>query len=220
MTEIKDKRVKELYIVGAGGFGREVADTVRAINERAPAYRIAGFVDDAESLWGGVPNDIPVIGGRACLKKIADTAKPHAVIAIADARIKETIAADLDAFVTWENIVHPAAVVSKYAEIGCGVIVQAHATLSSNTKVGDHTMVNIASALGHDAVLSEFASVMSFCDVTGGVYIGKGAYLATSVAIVPGVRVGEYAYICAGSVVFKDVNPRAVMIGNPAKQVR
>jgi sugar O-acyltransferase (sialic acid O-acetyltransferase NeuD family) len=216
----EDKRVKELYIIGAGGFGREVADTVRAKGERMPAYRIAGFIDDAETLWGGVINDIPVLGGRAYLKEHAGAAKPCAVIAIADARTKEMIATDLDAFVTWANIIHPTAVVSQYAEIGRGVIVQAHATLSSNIKIGNHVMINIASAVGHDAALSDFVSVMSFCDITGGVRVGRGAYLATSTAVIPDVNIGEYAYICAGSVVFKDVTARAVIIGNPAKQVR
>jgi sugar O-acyltransferase (sialic acid O-acetyltransferase NeuD family) len=212
--------VKELYIIGAGGFGRETADTVRAINERAPEYRIAGFIDDNEALHGSVINDIPVLGGREYLKKTASAAKPSAVIAVADARVKETVAGDLDAFVIWENIIHPTAIVSSYAEIGHGLIVQAHTTLCPNIKIGNHTMINLVSALGHDAVLSDFASVMNFCDLTGGVHIGKGAYLASSVTVIPNVKIGEYAYIGAGSVVIRDVKANAVMVGNPARQIR
>jgi sugar O-acyltransferase (sialic acid O-acetyltransferase NeuD family) len=215
--------VKDIYIIGAGGFGREVADTVRAINACAPAYRIAGFIDDDETLWGGVKNDIPVRGGREYLKDRAASCASgvHAVIAIADAKIKENIAADLrGSAVVWENIVHPAAVVSAYCEMGRGNIVQAHAFVSANARLGNHCMINVKSGLGHDAALADYASVMGHCDITGNVHVGKGAYLATSAAVIPSVRIGEYAYICAGSIVFKDVKANAVMIGNPARQVK
>ncbi|MDR2089556.1 MAG: acetyltransferase [Clostridiales Family XIII bacterium] len=214
--------MKDLYIIGAGGFGREVADIVRAINAQSPAYRIAGFIDDDETLWGGVKNDIPVPGGREYLKDLAASGASgvYAVIAIADAKIKEKIAAYLQDVVIWENIVHPAAVVSAYCEMGRGNIVQAHAFVSANVRVGNHCMINTHSGLGHDAALADYASVMGHCDITGNAHVGKGAYLATSAAVIPNVRIGEYAYICAGSVVFKDVKANAVMIGNPARQVK
>ncbi|MDR2295487.1 MAG: NeuD/PglB/VioB family sugar acetyltransferase [Clostridiales Family XIII bacterium] len=212
--------MKDLYIIGAGGFGREVADSVRAINAHEPKYRIAGFIDDDASLWGSVKNDVPVLGGREYLKTLPAAPATRAVIAIADARNKEGIAADLQAFVTWVNIVHPTAVVSAYSEMGCGNVVQAHAFVSANTRIGDHCMINTKSGLGHDAELRDYVSVMSFCDVTGHVRLERGVYLGTSVAIIPDVKIGEYAYICGGSVIFKDVKANAVMIGNPAKQVK
>jgi acetyltransferase-like isoleucine patch superfamily enzyme len=44
--------------------------------------------------------------------------------------------------------------------------------------------------------------------------IGGGAVL------VPGVEVGEEAFVAAGAVVTRDVAPRAVVIGVPARVVR
>jgi len=38
--------------------------------------------------------------------------------------------------------------------------------------------------------------------------------------IMPGVTIGEYALVGAGAVVTKDVPPRAVVAGNPAKIIR
>ncbi len=38
--------------------------------------------------------------------------------------------------------------------------------------------------------------------------------------ICPGVEVGEEAFIAAGAVVTKDVEPRAVMVGVPARKIR
>ena len=37
---------KKLYIIGAGGFGREVSWLVERINADTPSWEIAGFIDD------------------------------------------------------------------------------------------------------------------------------------------------------------------------------
>jgi acetyltransferase-like isoleucine patch superfamily enzyme len=38
--------------------------------------------------------------------------------------------------------------------------------------------------------------------------------------LLPGIEVGEEAFVGAGAVVTKDVPPRAVVVGNPARQIR
>jgi UDP-2-acetamido-3-amino-2,3-dideoxy-glucuronate N-acetyltransferase len=49
--------------------------------------------------------------------------------------------------------------------------------------------------------------------------IKRGASIGANATIVCGVTVGEYAMIGAGSVVTRDVEPYALMVGNPAKQI-
>jgi len=49
--------------------------------------------------------------------------------------------------------------------------------------------------------------------------IRRGASIGASSVIMPGVTVGQYAMISAGSVVNKDVPDHAIMVGNPARQV-
>lgn len=88
--------MKNLYIIGASGFGREVADTVRSVNDAAskcgagqdgrpslaaidarspldegPVYRIAGYIDDDASKWGMSINGVEVVGGIDFLKSLA-----------------------------------------------------------------------------------------------------------------------------------------------------
>jgi acetyltransferase-like isoleucine patch superfamily enzyme len=52
------------------------------------------------------------------------------------------------------------------------------------------------------------------------VVIEKGAFLGIRSAILRGVTIGENAYVGAGAVVFDDVPPRSVAVGNPARVVR
>jgi acetyltransferase-like isoleucine patch superfamily enzyme len=53
-----------------------------------------------------------------------------------------------------------------------------------------------------------------------GAVLRRGARIGGGVVLVPGVEVGEEAYIAAGAVVVADVPARAVMMGVPARQVR
>lgn len=55
--------MKDLYIIGAGGFGKEVAWLAERINDVKPTWNIKGFIDDNETLWGTVVDDYPVCGG-------------------------------------------------------------------------------------------------------------------------------------------------------------
>lgn len=53
-----------------------------------------------------------------------------------------------------------------------------------------------------------------------GVLIGKDAWIGANVVILPGVKIGNYAIIGAGSVVTKDIPDNAIACGNPAKVIK
>jgi UDP-2-acetamido-3-amino-2,3-dideoxy-glucuronate N-acetyltransferase len=48
--------------------------------------------------------------------------------------------------------------------------------------------------------------------------VKKGATIGANATILPGITIGEYAFIGAGSVVTKDIMPFTLMYGNPATQ--
>jgi acetyltransferase-like isoleucine patch superfamily enzyme len=50
--------------------------------------------------------------------------------------------------------------------------------------------------------------------------VKKGASIGANVTILPGLTIGEGAIVGAGTVVTKDVPPRTLVIGNPARIVR
>lgn len=49
--------------------------------------------------------------------------------------------------------------------------------------------------------------------------VGKGASIGGGAVILPGLTIGEYSMVGAGAVVTRDVPPRAVVVGNPARIV-
>ena len=52
------------------------------------------------------------------------------------------------------------------------------------------------------------------------IHIEKGAWIGSNVTVLPGVTIGEYAAVGAGAVVTKDVPPRTVVGGVPAKIIK
>ena len=80
---------REIMIVGAGGFGREIAWTIERINDVNPVWELLGFADDAPGLATGTLEGYPLLGPVAQ----ASRAHPGAAvcIAIGDNAVRERI---------------------------------------------------------------------------------------------------------------------------------
>ena len=50
--------------------------------------------------------------------------------------------------------------------------------------------------------------------------IRRGARVGGGAILCPGVEIGEEAFVGAGAVVTKDVPPRKIVVGNPARVLR
>ena len=103
---------RPLLIVGAGGFGRETAEAVRAVNAERPTWDLLGFLDDDPSLQGQELDGLPVLGPLADLEGhpgamlVVSVGNPDNYIA--RKRIVRRIGLLPSRYAT---IVHPAAVV-------------------------------------------------------------------------------------------------------------
>jgi acetyltransferase-like isoleucine patch superfamily enzyme len=67
--------------------------------------------------------------------------------------------------------------------------------------------------LGHDPQSADFA------DRGGDVVIGSRVWIAYRAIILPGITIGDGAIIGAGAVVTKNVEPYAIVAGNPARKI-
>ena len=57
-------------------------------------------------------------------------------------------------------------------------------------------------------------------DLIAGPTIRRGARIGGGAVLLPGIEIGEEAFVGAGAVVLKDVPARAVVVGNPARRLR
>ena len=71
--------MKDIVIIGAGGFGREVQWLLERINEREKTWNILGYVDNGKER-GTLIDDLPVLGGDEFVEEVQ---KPLAVVCAA-----------------------------------------------------------------------------------------------------------------------------------------
>ena len=198
------------YIVGAGGFGRETLDALRAASPAA--VEPAVFLDDhpSASEIDGIPVRRP------------EEADPGVfVVAIADpvARRRLTDALLARAHAPGQ-VIHPRSVISARAALGPGCVVLAGAFVSTSTVLGAHVHVNYNATIGHDTMLGDFVTVLPAANVAGAVTVGPGATLGSNACVLPGLRIGPGATVGAGAVVTRDVPDGAVVVGVPARLLR
>ncbi|MBI1171365.1 acetyltransferase [bacterium] len=118
------------------------------------------------------------------------------------------------------RLVHPRASVSGYAQLGHGAVLYPGAVVTSNAILGNHVMVLVNSVIHHDVRIGACSIIGSNVTLAGSVVIGKGCYIGSASSIRNGIRIGDGALIGMGANVVRDVPEGAVMVGNPARQIR
>lgn len=102
------------------------------------------------------------------------------------------------------------------------VVIGNKVTIKSGVQIWDGTLIGDDVFIGPNATLSNdlYPRSKQYPEKFIGVTIKNGASIGANSTLLPGVTIGEYAMVGAGSVVTKDVPAHAVVLGNPAKIVR
>jgi sugar O-acyltransferase (sialic acid O-acetyltransferase NeuD family) len=206
--------MKQLHIVGAGGFGRECHAWASQHPDCGKAWTIAGFLDDnAEALkpFGDFAPVRPLAGHRPSADNVylCGLGLPGA---------KEKLVAPLaSAGAEFITFVHPRAILGARVKLGKGVVICPGAVLSTDILLGDFAMVNLNSTMGHDAELGAWSTLSAHCDLTGHVKVADRVFMGSRASVIPGKKVGSGSIVGAGAVVVADVPPGVTVVGNPAR---
>lgn len=216
-----------LLLLGAGGFGREAAEAVRAVNAAHAAatgtdrWELLGFLDDSPALHGRTVSGAPVVGGFAEVER-----HPGAQIIVCTGHpgnfgSKRKIVERLDLPAErYATLVHPAAALAASCELGHGTVVLAGVVATVDVRVGAHVGVMPQVVLTHDDEVADYAILAAGVRLAGGVRIGPGAYIGSGALVREGREVGAGALVGMGAVVTRDVPAGEVWIGAPARFVR
>lgn len=210
--------MKDLYIIGAGGFGREVAWLVERINEIEPTWNIKGFIDDNESRWGTKENDYVVLGGCDYLKTLGEV---YAVCAIGAAKVRKSVIEKIqESSIKFATLIDPSVLISKRVEVGEGTIICANSILTVDIKIGKHVIINWDCTIGHDNIIDDFVTIYPSVNVSGNVHLGECSELGTGMQIIQGKTVAKNTIIGAGAVVVRDIEVSGTYVGSPAKKIK
>lgn len=119
-------------------------------------------------------------------------------------------------------LIHPTAVISRFAKIESGVIVSAFSYIQADTHIGQDTIilsgVNIShnNKLGRSCFVAGGATIGAYTMVGDFVFVGQGVLTISSKVH----EIGSNAYIGAGALVTKSVDEGDIVAGRPAKSIK
>ena len=212
--------MKKLYIVGAGGFGREVAWLVERINSVKAEWSLEGFIDDNATKHGTLEGGIKVLGGCEYFSNYVEDV--WVVCAVGSAKIRELIISKLKKYphVHFATLIDPSVIKSNSIEIGEGTIVCAGTIITVDVQIGSHVIINLDCTIGHDDIIEDYVTLYPSVNVSGNVLVEKGVELGTGAQIIQGKKIGEGTIIGAGAVVIKDLPGECTAVGCPATPVK
>lgn len=203
--------MKRLAILGASGHGKVVADTAEL-----SGWQSVEFFDDAwpqlrtNGCWAVSGHSITLVSRLAEFDGV--------LVAIGNNRIRYAKLRELEsAGAVVVSVIHPAAIVSRYASIAAGSVVFANVVVNADARVGLGAILNTGCSVDHDCVLGHSVHVSPGARLAGGVQVGDSSWIGIGASVRQLVRIGGNVTVGAGAVVVADVADGLTVVGVPAK---
>lgn len=203
-----------VFIIGAGGFGREIAGIYQT-EERLPELAFLDdsynegrlFTQEGHAIVGAIDFDRKFEDGDVWLCAIGD---PHHRERI------YTSMHDQQRIVSFRSSHSEIAITARYQ---LGSIIMPFSLMSNKATAGRGCIINAHSSVGHDASLGEFCTLSSYVDICGNVKVGNRVFFGSGARVMPGLTIGDDAVIGAGAVVMRSVPAGETWAGNPARRI-
>lgn len=212
--------MKELLIIGARGWGREVFQAISKTNEvKNGELVIKGFLDSKSDAFDGLrgkfapiicsPEDYEIQPGDIFFVAMGD---PHW-----RKHYAELIESKGGRFYTY---ISPNAYVLDTAIIGEGSFISPWCSVSDNVSIGKHVLLHAFSVIGHDSIIKNYGTLLTSSFLGGYTEVGECSQMSPKSMIVPHKKIGDNVVVGAASVVIRDVKEGDTVFGNPAKVLK
>lgn len=211
--------MKNIVIIGVGGFGREVKILIDQINQVYKEFNLLGFYDDANDLSSNY-NGLAYLGTIEDLNSLGD--ETAVVLGVGDPNTKQKIISKLtNSNLTFPSLIHPSVILGNdNVTIGEGSIICAGCIITCNIEIGRFVTLNLMCTVGHDTKIGSYSSFMPSVNISGEVLIDEFVYVGTGAKIINQLSIGQDTIIGAGAVVSKSLPSNCTAVGIPAKPIK
>jgi acetyltransferase-like isoleucine patch superfamily enzyme len=123
--------------------------------------------------------------------------------------------------------------VSKNVQIGKNCSLGQNVYIAPNIIIGDNVKIQNGVSIYEGLIIEDLVFLGPHCVFTNDKFprsfgdwkisqtiLRKGCSIGANATVICGVEIGEYAMVGAGSVVTKNVEPKTLVCGNPAKFIK
>ncbi|MEI8287833.1 MAG: NeuD/PglB/VioB family sugar acetyltransferase [Verrucomicrobiota bacterium] len=209
--------MKELLIIGARGFGREIYFFAQQCRGYGTDFMIKGFLDDKADALAALPGYAPILSS---VENYVIQENDVFTCALGSVKQKqhyvELIKAKGGVF---QQLIHASATIFQTSIIGEGCIISPRVEITADVRIGNYVTITSNSVIGHDVKIGNYCHLGAASFLGGYAELGDGVTLHPGAKVVPHKKVGAGATVGINSVVLFNIKPGVTVFGMPAMPV-
>ncbi len=211
----------EIYILGSGGFAKEVYFLIQEINRAEKRFDVLGFIDiQASRVIEIGKSKVNVLNEEDFLSGTRN-GRPNIAFGIGSPKIIGNLYVKYKNQCNFPNLIHPNSIALwDSIDIGEGNIITSGCTFTVNIVIGCCNIFNLHATVGHDVRIGSFNVINPSANISGGVIIGDLNLIGTNAAVLQNVEIGNNSVLGAGSLLNKNLASNSVAVGMPAKTIK
>lgn len=202
--------MKDIYILGAGGFAREVYFLISQVGN----YSVKGFVDVKAGPAIKIGDKMVSVLGEDDLIPLKGASL---AIGIGNPKIIRKLATTFGQDFDFPNLIHPGAIGDwNNIRLGKGNIITANCVFTTDIQVGSFNIFNLATTVGHDALIGNYNVLNPCVAISGFVKVGDTNLIGVKATVLENKTIGNNSIVGAASLVLKNVPDDVTVVGVPA----
>lgn len=208
--------MKDLVIIGAGGFGREAVGLLWDCLDRKE-YRLKGFLAHESVDLSSYGLDVPILGDP---ESHQPDSEERFILAIGNVQVRRRVVEALKSRqAQFVSLIHPTATIFESAELGEGAVVYPYATISNGASIKDFVHLSLYASVGHDGQVGAYSLLSPYATVNGFGVLESDVFVGTHATIGPGTRIGKQSVISANTAVLRNVPSCRMVFGSPERHL-
>lgn len=217
--------MKDLYIIGAGGFTMEVLFLIDRFYKKK--WKNIYIIDDNSDKMGSKIRNVDVVSNVndfiVKCKNEVDVDR-DVLIVINNPLVRENIVdllVEEKIKINFPNLVDGTLIFDEeYSKIGKGNIIMDFVGITGNVNIGDFNIIGARSGIGHDSTIGNFNTFSPRVSISGNVKIGNCNTFGLNSAILQNKSIGDNNDIWSYTMILKNIKNNCTYFGMPAKKIQ